>query len=137
MCSKRRSILYKKQQSVFIFTDEGKFIARINRLGKGANEYIDLTDFEIGEQGELIIFDAVNRRLLFSNQEFDFTRSLKVCYGDKVLYLKDGSFIIYADIPEKGGYSIHVFDRNASLNKRSFLRLTMKESDQLIIGKNI
>lgn len=113
-------ILDKKQQSVFIFTDEGKFITRINRLGKGANEYIDLTDFEIGEQGELIIFDAVNRRLLFSNQEFDFTRSLKVCYGDKVLYLKDGSFIIYADIPEKGGYSIHVFDRNASLKQTLF-----------------
>lgn len=113
-------ILDKKQQSVFVFTNEGKFITRINRLGKGANEYIELTDFEIGEEGELIVFDAISQRILFSNNEFDFIKSLKVCAGDKMLRLNDENFIIYADIPEKKGYAIHVFGGNDSIKQTLF-----------------
>lgn len=112
-------ILDKKQQSIFVFTHEGKFVSQINKLGRGAAEYIELTDFEIGNQGEFIIFDAVGRKLLFYNSKLEFTKSLNVCAGDKMLLLNNGTIIIYADIPEKQGYGIYVFD------KAGFLKQTL------------
>ena len=64
-------ILDKKQQSIFIFTNEGKFITRFNRLGKGPDEYIELTDFEIGDQGELLgFFPIIVNSILQEIQEF-------------------------------------------------------------------
>ena len=119
-------ILDKKQQSIFVFTNEGKFITRFNRLGKGPDEYIELTDFEIGDQGELWVFDAVNRKLLSYNREFDITGNVKVCYGDKMLLLNDGTVIIYADTPEKKEYAINVFDKNGSI-KQTFLQASDDE----------
>lgn len=119
-------ILDKKQQSIFVFTNEGKFITRFNRLGKGPDEYIELTDFEIGDQGELLVFDAVNRKLLSYNREFDITGNTRVCYGDKMLLLNDGTVIIYADTPEKKEYAINVFDKNGSI-KQTFLQTSDDE----------
>ena len=119
-------ILDKKQQSIFIFTNEGKFITRFNRLGKGPDEYIELTDFEIGDQGELLVFDAVNRKLLSYNREFDITGNTRVCYGDKMLLLNDGTVIIYADAPEKKEYAINVFDKNGSI-QQTFLQTSDDE----------
>lgn len=40
-------ILDKKKESVFIFTDKGKFLREVNRKGKGPGEYTDIKFFEI------------------------------------------------------------------------------------------
>lgn len=47
-------ILDKKKHSVFIFTDKGKFVKEINRMGKGPGEYTDIKYFEINPYEETI-----------------------------------------------------------------------------------
>ncbi|WP_308990455.1 6-bladed beta-propeller [Mariniflexile litorale] len=51
-------ILDKKLNSVFIFSDKGKFLYKIKNIGKGPHEYISLTDFGIDEVNKQIVVYA-------------------------------------------------------------------------------
>ncbi len=48
-------ILDKQSNSVLIFNNHGKFISKIQSLGKGPEEYDSLTDFAVDEEKEQII----------------------------------------------------------------------------------
>jgi hypothetical protein len=47
----------KKSGSILVFDKTGKFIFKLNKLGKGPGEYTQLLDFKITEKGEILILD--------------------------------------------------------------------------------
>lgn len=58
---------HKKSGDIFIFNDKGKFINRINRSGKGPEEYIQITDMWL--EGDTI---AIHHRASRLVKKYDF-----------------------------------------------------------------
>lgn len=51
--------------SIFIFSDEGKFINMIQRKGEGPKEYSDINDFEVDPRtGNILIYSPLSRKIL-------------------------------------------------------------------------
>lgn len=58
-------VLDSKQDAIFIFNEEGHFLRKISKKGKGPDEYYDLKDFFLNKQNKLIeICDRHRDRIL-------------------------------------------------------------------------
>lgn len=66
------------QQIVFIFNTKGEFLRKINKQGKGPEEYIRVEDVHINKSGDLVLFDAPRRELLYFNLDGQFLRKEKI-----------------------------------------------------------
>lgn len=91
-------ILDRKLNSVFVFNDEGRFLNKIQKIGRGPQEYISLTDFSIDENKKQIILytDSPYKILIYNNRgEFIKENSLSKLYsnigvsGNKIVLLNN------------------------------------------------
>jgi hypothetical protein len=58
-------ILDKKQKSIFIFDDRGRYRNKINHIGRGPGEYISITSFDIDEdRKEICLLDDMQQKIL-------------------------------------------------------------------------
>ncbi|SUJ04550.1 Uncharacterised protein [Sphingobacterium spiritivorum] len=54
--------------ALFIFSDKGEFLYKIDNKGRGFGQYITLNDFDVDEQGNVYISDMQSRKIIkFSN----------------------------------------------------------------------
>lgn len=49
---------------IFIFSETGKFVKSIRRIGEGPGEYLSISDFDIDNEKNIYINSAVNRKLI-------------------------------------------------------------------------
>ncbi|MBN2675270.1 MAG: 6-bladed beta-propeller [Alphaproteobacteria bacterium] len=105
-------ILDKKQGAIVVFSENGKFKRKINRIGKGPGEYINISDFSIDTSNGLLLISDTNTRKLHlyqTNGEFYKTYNSKTLNSFCELY--DKRVISYSDnniYSEK--YNLHVVD---------------------------
>lgn len=86
MTHNRFYIMDNNDKSVTIFTDSGKFITKIKRVGLGHGEYIDLADFTVTQKGDILMLDSQKKAVL--------------CYDSVGLYQNKYSLTFYADALE-------------------------------------
>jgi hypothetical protein len=93
-CNSRIYVLDKQQNQILCYSDKGKFLWKINQVGKAEFEYRTITDFFISEgEGALNLYDSKSRKILtFQLNDGSFVKSKKY---------KSQFFNIY---PYKGGY---------------------------------
>ncbi|PHN01283.1 6-bladed beta-propeller [Flavilitoribacter nigricans] len=85
-------ILDDKRSAILTFDHEGKFLFRIESLGKGPGEYLYLDDFDVYED-KIYLLSGYQRKLLIFNE--------------------DGNFISERSIPEEGDFkAIEVINPN-------------------------
>jgi len=75
---KRIYILDKIQNCLFCFLIDGSYYKKYENIGKGPNEYLRLTDFDINPFNESIILLADNKKLQVLDLELNFISSLNV-----------------------------------------------------------
>lgn len=76
---------YKDDGDIFLFDKKGKGIRKINRLGRGGEEYIRVIGIAIDDDaGELFVDDHVSRRILVYDLFGKFRRSFK--HNDSAMY---------------------------------------------------
>jgi len=59
------------QQTVFIFNDEGKYLAKIDSKGKGPEEYIQINHISMNKNN-LVLYDGVRKKLIFYSPDGEF-----------------------------------------------------------------
>lgn len=65
-------------KTLFVFDFEGKFITKINAIGKGPNEYVELSDFDIDSStGNIKILDETTGTILIFNEEGKIVKTVK------------------------------------------------------------
>lgn len=120
-------ILDCQSKSLFVFDSNGKFISKIHRLGKGPGEYINNSDFDIDNAGNIYIWDSGTHKLIkyASNgvmiKEYSFTKYVFINF----LVLPENKLLLHT-IFEGGNtkYTAGIFD----LETNSFENLlTAKE----------
>ena len=76
-----------KLSSIFIFDDSGCFLHKISNIGKGPEEYTNLSDFQINKnKKELIALSAVDNALFIYDLEGNFIKKKKLPKYDKAAY---------------------------------------------------
>ena len=63
-------------EQVIVYNLEGKFIMALSKKGKGPEEYSKIEDIDINpKSGELLVVDAIAKKLLVFNQGLNFEKS--------------------------------------------------------------
>lgn len=105
-------ILDKKQNSIFVFGQNGKFHRKIKNEGRGPEEYIQIGDFTIDEkENEIIVSMEIPKKVYRYNLSGNFINSFKVndCYGAYISVI--GNKVVLASINEKYNYTTHEYNK--------------------------
>lgn len=118
-------ILNDKYEEVYLFSNEGKFIKKIQNKGDGPQEYIKINSFEVDKKNKKIILaDSFSRRIFIYDElgeledviQLDFQPSIVSSDG------KDGFISFYSgrkgmySSPEMEKTNIHFMDKNGKIN---------------------
>jgi hypothetical protein len=101
-------------KSIYLFSKSGEYINKINRIGRGPGEYIDIYDVAIDiVDGSILIFVLSFKKILIYNSKGNFLTSINlpyifhnICSYSKGLYL----FRDYPDRTSKDQYLIYFID---------------------------
>lgn len=67
------------EESIVTFDHSGKFINKLNRVGRGPEEYIYVAAFAVNEaKDEIIVYDEKTKRVCVYDTENDFKRYFDV-----------------------------------------------------------
>lgn len=75
------------QQAVFLFNKKGRFIHKINKIGRGPKEYTKIEDIHINLNNEIVLLDSPNDELFFFNFDGNYLRkertssNIKACFN--------------------------------------------------------
>lgn len=107
-----------KQEGVYVFDHTGKFLYRIGSRGQGPEEFIDLFDFSINEEDELIyLFDQPRKRILVFTFDNKFIKDIPMNYYASRFEYQNGLFYLYREHASYGTplYSLVIKDQNGDL----------------------
>lgn len=108
------------QQVVYQFTADGKYIRTLNRPGRAADEYTELTDITAGNGKGLILLDGISRKLMFLDGDLNLCHSVKVQSADKILRREDGQVVLYNDTPHSGEAGLVIYDQEGEMLFHAF-----------------
>lgn len=82
-----------KRENLFIFDAKGRFKVKIGSQGRGSEEYRELTDFAVFDNGDVFVVDNVARKVLVYDSAGLFQKSIPVkndyisavCVGGQVV----------------------------------------------------
>ena len=82
-------------KSVFVFSNSGKYLYKIARLGKGPGEYIFAMDFDVDTLGNIYVYDNARDRLLKYGTTGDFIKEYDTgTYLEEFLLGEDERMIV-------------------------------------------
>jgi hypothetical protein len=116
-----------KQEKLFGFTYEGKFLFQIDNRGNGPEEYIKVANFSLTKDSMITIYDKAKANLLYfdhKNGEFKTNRNID-CQADEVSCLDNNLLVAFTknlSIFDNDKSSLRLIDSTGSVMK-SFLPL--------------
>ena len=133
------------QQALFVFNDAGRLKFQINRRGRGAGEYLSLSDFAVDDAGRIYLFDSSSRRILCHDAEGRHTGNLDVCAGTAFTFFDGGRIAVHCNILEENNLELYGAD-GAHAGSVAFAKevphmlvadgATVKESDGRLLFTN-
>jgi hypothetical protein len=67
----------------------------LNKKGNGPDEFLSIDDFAIDKLGNFYIFDATSEKICQYDSRGSHIKTIKACFGRKILLLNDGRFAIH------------------------------------------
>jgi hypothetical protein len=103
-------ILDKRQRTLLVFTDTGKFLWKINNKGNGPGEYNKIIDFDLNND-KLYLFDP-NRNVLEYDLSGNFIKNYPLKRFGTSIAVKDAFFYLYTcNYPtNEGMYQLLIMD---------------------------
>lgn len=106
------------KEGIYTFDHTGKFLYRIGSRGQGPEEFVDLFDFSINEEDELIyLFDQPRTRILVFTFDNKFIKDIPMNYYASRFEYQNGLFYLYKEHASYGTplYSLVIKDQNGDL----------------------
>lgn len=120
---------------IFVFDFQGKLVLKINRVGRGPGEYIQITDFDISESGDIYIWSSGQRKLFKYSQDgaFDSEYTISAPFFNFSLLPNDRLYVNRTY--ENGVCSKELAEYDLKTNEcRQILPITAQE--QMLVGHN-
>ncbi|MDC1105987.1 6-bladed beta-propeller [Prolixibacteraceae bacterium] len=91
-----------QSKKIFVFDDQGLFVGKVGRLGKGPEEYNRINDFYVTDDGDVVILTGPSHRLLQYDVQNNFLAEVKLPFkADAVLPLSDDKYIFACSIHQQ------------------------------------
>lgn len=106
------------KEGVYVFDHAGNFFCRIGNRGQGPREFVDLSDFSINEEDELIyLYDQPRTRILVFTFKNEFVKDIPMNYYASCFEYQNGLFYLYKEHASFGTplYSLAIKDQNGKL----------------------
>lgn len=102
-------------KELFVYDMDGQFKFKLNKKGRGAEEYISISDFIVdNKNGDIIILDVNGRKIITYDKNGDYVNSFPIKYNANSIMLSDDKFIL-----DKGNYPTDGSDNYLSVLDRS------------------
>jgi len=87
-------ILDTRRKKIIVFDSEGQPVFQLNKVGRGPEEYSQITDFAVGDNGNIWILDTRNKVVLNFNSSGRFLNKNRIhVTAEAIDYLEDGGFL--------------------------------------------
>ncbi|MDR1114996.1 MAG: 6-bladed beta-propeller [Tannerella sp.] len=108
--------------TVYRFNMQGNFSNKIGSKGQGPEEVIELSDFTVNEEEQLIyLLDNYRQTVLSCTFDGEVKEAIKINQYADQLHYKNGLFYLFYDEPVKGElYSLVVRDIHGGIKERFF-----------------
>jgi hypothetical protein len=108
-------IFDRNAKSVFIFSNNGRLISKISRIGRGPGEFNQPFDFDVDKNG-ILIFDNSTKKLNKYDLKGNFLSSMNFEYRFSSFVKADDNIYGYKSFPpgngtEQDDYLLYLFDK--------------------------
>lgn len=107
-------------EQFFIFDNRGNFINKIFELGRGPNQYSEITDFSIyGDK--IVIYDSEISKLLFYDLNGNYLNSKQINWGAEHLSFYNDSILLFSNSLSSSNLLL-IYDINRDIICDSFIK---------------
>lgn len=93
----------ENQKGIYVFDHIGKYLYRIGNRGQGPEEFVDISDFSLNEEEQLIyLYDLARKKVLVFSYEGDFIKDIQMNYYADNFEYQNGLFYLYRESPSFG-----------------------------------
>jgi len=116
-----------RQEMVFVFTEEGKFLAKLDEKGKGPHEYFQLNDFTINDKNEIVVISFGRQIIAYDFKgNYLWKRNINIMAANDIEYISNDIYYIncmYRDeraIGEELQYNLLRFHKDSGIIAKYF-----------------
>ncbi len=118
-------VLDGSQKAIWIFNAEGEFLSKINKIGRGPDEYINAWNILINSNNDIGIVDDAQQSIKWYNEEGSFLKQIKLIgYPIDASTIGNNILVLFRSIdqglPPSKQYYFHLLDSSGSF-KNGFL----------------
>lgn len=88
-------LMDKRLKSLVVYDDNGYSITKVGQFGQGPKEYINISDFDVDDNGNVYILDGRLNKVLLYNSSFECVDERKLPFDADVLAILDQDTIMY------------------------------------------
>lgn len=104
-------ILDENQDVIFIFDRTGKYITKIADIGRGPQEYYDLSDFHIDDDLIYLVAGSSSHQIMCYNLDGKFQKSFKTEYPVSRVTTDSGHIYVFYNYSHRQGHNVGVYDK--------------------------
>lgn len=112
-------ILDPKLLKIVVFDKNGNGIGQVGERGQGANEYLNISDFCLSDNGDIYFIDGVLDKLFVFDKELHFKDSKKLPFEAEILHILDNGNILWGlcswNEKECRGMKVALTDQNLNV----------------------
>ena len=88
-------IAEKRSRKLMVFDANGMPLSLVGMRGRGPGEYLNISDFDIDDQGNIYLIDGTTDYLLIYNADYKFIESIKLPFEVELIKcLNNGNFLL-------------------------------------------
>jgi hypothetical protein len=69
-------ILDSNQKSLFVFSNKGKYLHKLHKVGRGPGEYVHIADFNVNSNGDIEILDSY--KIITYNNQLEYVNEFNI-----------------------------------------------------------
>ena len=131
-----RYIYLTDRTSLYKFQYNGQFVERIKKQGKGPKEYIEISDFQIDENGNAWILSRTSQSLNLYSWNNELIQSFNIgIWADNIHLINNNQMILYTNNERGNGnnHQLHVFNLKTGKEEVQYKEIDLIKSKYLFV----
>jgi hypothetical protein len=95
MTDRKIYILDEGLKKLIVFDHQGNGVISLDKMGQGAEEYLQITDFDVSPSGDLFILDGRLDKLFVYNEHADFISANKLPFEADIIHVLPDNKLLF------------------------------------------
>lgn len=119
-------ILDKKQKVILVFDKSGKYLRKLNKIGRGPDEYLSLNDFFIFNSHVYVLSHEMQKILKY-DMSFNLKNTFNThTYASNIEYF-DSKIFLYTNYSSISGHNLYIYDMETGEILNKYMNYNLKQ----------